>query len=330
MMREELGRFPLLGILEPGTVTRRELILPGPALVRDRWPIIAIAGAEPGPAVFVNAGIHGAEYPAIEAVIQLSRLLDPAHVRGVIVLMPVVNLPAFWQRTMFVCPVDGLNPNRAFPGDPNGSYTQQLVHALFHNFIRRADVAIDLHGGDLVEALEPFAICRSGDRPVDQRAQELASVFGLPHLVTISGSVQAGTGTMSFLAAAEYGVPAFIAEAGGVGQLQPEAVALLRDGVLRVLAHLGMLAEPAPTTPAQPARYRAFEWLYGEHAGLFYAAVQPGESVRAGQCVGHIGSLFGEVLEEIKSPVDGRVLFVTTSPAMPAHGLLMGIAVPED
>lgn len=323
-----LSRFPLLGPLEPGTVWRGEVTLPGPALAGERWPVMAIAGAEPGPVLCVNAGLHGGEYPAIEAVIQLGRLIDPIRLRGVVVLLPVVNLPGFWHRAMFVCPVDGLNPNRVFPGDPTGSYTQQLVHAFFHQFMIRADVAIDLHGGDIVEELAPFAICRRGTSATDRTAQELAAVFGVPTLVMVDGSVQPGQGTMSFLAAAERGVPAFIAEAGGVGQLQPEAVALLRDGVLRVLGHLGMFEAGVGRGPA-PERCAAFQWLYSERAGMFYREVRAGEEVRAGQRVGRIGSFYGETSEEVLSPVAGRVLFVTTSPAVQARGLLMGIGVPE-
>ncbi len=322
-----LSRFRLLGRLVPGTVWRGEIALPGPALSGERWPVIAIAGAEPGPVLFVNAGIHGGEYPAIEAVIQLGRLIDPARLRGTVVLMPVVNLPAFWQRTMFVCPVDGLNPNRMFPGNPAGSYTEQLVHALFHEFIMLADVAIDLHGGDIVEELSPFVICRRGTSDPDQRAQELGAVFGLPTLVTIDAPVQPGRGTMSFLAAVERGVPAFIAEAGGLGQLQHDAVTLLRSGVMRVMAHLGMLDAQVPSCPP-PERCTAFVWLYSEKAGMFYREVRAGDWVSPGQRVGYLGSFFGEIEEEITSPVAGRVLFVTTSPAVQVRGLLMGIGVP--
>ena len=53
--------------------------------------------------------------------------------------MPVVNLPAFRKRSMFVSPIDDVNPNRVFPGDPAGSYSEQLVYALMNEFIAHAD-----------------------------------------------------------------------------------------------------------------------------------------------------------------------------------------------
>src|SRR2546430_10968966 len=158
-----MNRIPILGKLTPGKTQRHLIKLPGAALAKDEpRPVISITGAKPGPVLFVNAGVHGGEYPAIEAVIRLSRTLDPQTITGTVILMPVLNLPAFKNRTMFVCPVDNVNPNRVFPGDPKGSYSEQMTHALINEFVVHADAYVDLHGGDITEALVPFAICRGG------------------------------------------------------------------------------------------------------------------------------------------------------------------------
>ncbi len=323
-----MASFPILGTLTPGTTERHMVALPGAALADDRWPVTTITGARPGPTLFINAGVHGGEYPAVETAIRLSRDVNAADLAGALVIMPVLNLPAFRQRSMFVCPVDNLNPNRVFPGDPNGTYSEQLTHALLNEFIVHADAYIDLHGGDIVEALVPFSICRRSPEAVDARALELARVFGLPYLLAVDRSVQPGRGTLSYVAAAERGVPGFIAEAGGVGQLQPEAVDLLTNGVYRVLAHLGMLEKRAPDAPP-PTLLTRFDWLYCQNAGMFYPSVAVGDDVRAGQQIGTIGSLFGETLETLTAPVDGRVLFLTINPSVQANGLLMGIGVAE-
>lgn len=318
--------FPILGPLAAGTTQRHMVTLPGEALRDEPRPVTTVTGARPGPTVFINAGVHGGEYPAVETVIRLGAHLNAAEIAGAVVLMPVLNLPAFWKRSMFVCPVDNVNPNRVFPGDPRGSYSEQMDHALVNEFIVHADAYIDLHGGDIPEALVPFSICRGGSEPVDARAKELASVFGLPYLLTVNRPIQRAKGSSSFVAAAERGVPGFIAEAGGVGQLQRDAVDLLMNGVHRVLAHLGM-NEKRVTDAPPPTVLTSFEWLYSEHAGMFYPSVAVNDEVREGQEIGTVGSLFGETLETIVSPVTGRVLFLTINPAVLANGLLMGIGV---
>lgn len=322
-------RFPILGDLQSGTTQRHEVRLPGEALENDRWPVISVSGTTPGPVLFVSAGVHGGEYPGIETAVRLGNALDPKALRGTVVIMPVVNLPAFWNRTPFVCPIDGLNPNRMFPGEPGGTYTEQLVHAVTEAFIVHSDLYIDLHGGDMVEALVPFSICRKSPDAASMKARELAEVFGLPYLLVIDKPVQPSKGSMSFVTAAERGVPGIIAEAGGVGLLEEEPVRLLTDGIYRVLNHEGMLAsEVAPA--GDVTVLTSFEWLYSAQPGFFHSSVGVDDAVVEGQQVGTVNSLFGDTLETIISPVDGRVLFLTTSPAVGTSGLLMGIGIRED
>ena len=242
--------IPILGELKTGTTQRHLIKLPGAALADDEpRPVISVAGAKSGPMLFVNAGVHGGEYPAVEAVIRLGKSLDPKKISGTVILMPVLNLPAFRTRTPFVCPIDNVNPNRVFPGHPHGSYSEQMTHALINEFVVHADAYIDLHGGDIPEALVPFVICRSQDgladskaRDVAARSKEIAMAFGLPYVLAVSKPIQPSKGSSSYAAAAEKGVPSILAEAGGVGQMQEDAVELLVKGVVNVMRQLGMLA----------------------------------------------------------------------------------------
>src|SRR5881392_1135420 len=244
--------IPILGELTPGTTQRHLIKLPGAALANDEpRPVISVVGAKPGPVLFVNARVHGGEYPAVEAVIRLGKMLDPKKISGTVILMPVLNLPAFRARIPFVCPIDNVNPNRVFPGDPSGSYSEQMTHALINEFVVHADAYADLHGGDIPEALVPFVICRSEAgladskaRGVAARSKEMALAFGLPYVLTVSKPVQPAKGLSSYAAAADKGIPAILAEAGGVGQMQDEAVEFLVNGVVNVMQHLGMLAGP--------------------------------------------------------------------------------------
>jgi len=134
-----------------------------------------------GPRLTVVAGVHGTEYTGMAALMRLIGQLDPARLSGTLTVVPVLNQLAFWSRTPFVVPADGQNLNRAFPGDPAGSYTDVLAHELFEAFIRPSDVLLDLHAGDLPEALEPF--CLYEESPVEARARELALVYGTGHVV---------------------------------------------------------------------------------------------------------------------------------------------------
>ncbi|MFL6595712.1 MAG: succinylglutamate desuccinylase/aspartoacylase family protein [Chthoniobacterales bacterium] len=318
--------LPILGKVSVGKTERHLVTLPGSLLNDEPRPVITVTGAKQGPTLFINAGVHGGEYPAIEAVIRLGKTLDPAAMAGTVILLPVLNLPAFRTRTPFVCPVDNVNPNRVFPGDPNGSYSEQMTHALVNEFVAHADAWLDLHGGDIPEALVPFSICRGGNDEVDLRSRELALAFGLPYVLAVNKPVQPAKGSSSYVAGVERGVPSVLAEAGGVGQLQDDAVQTLVDGVHRVMAHLHMTNQFL--SPArEPTVLTSFDWLYAGHAGMFYSRIAAGDLVEKGQEVGTIGDFFGEQLETVVAPATGRVLFLTINPSVQEKGILMGIGV---
>ena len=75
------------------------------------------------PAGYIVAGVHGCEYSGIAAVGWFMRSLDTASLSGSVVAVPIVSPAMFAGRAAFVSPADGKNPNRCFPGDPNGTYS---------------------------------------------------------------------------------------------------------------------------------------------------------------------------------------------------------------
>lgn len=112
-------------------------------------PYFDIRGEQDGPRLTVLAGVHGAEYASIAAAREFVSSLDVSQVSGQIVVVPVVNVPAFWARSAFVVPADGKNLNRSFPGDPAGSYSEVLAHTVFEQLVLGSDYLVDLHAGDL-------------------------------------------------------------------------------------------------------------------------------------------------------------------------------------
>ena len=70
---------------------------------------------------------------------------------------------------------------------------------------------------------------------------------------------------------------------------------------------------------------QTFAWLRCAQAGWWDAAVSSGDEVSEGRLVGRVRDLWGDVLEELYAPCDGVVLFITTSPAVAADGLLLGL-----
>jgi predicted deacylase len=296
-----------------------------PEILSDlELPCFVARGTTDGPRLTLLAGVHGCEYSSIAAVVRFMGALDTAALRGTVTAVPVVNTTSFRARSPFVVPQDGKNLNRCFPGSYEGTFSDALARAVFDELIVPSDVLLDLHGGDMVEALEPFALYDAS--PVEERARDLAVSFGLPYVVRSAPTDAPISGTTSSAAAAA-GVPAVIAEAGGRGLLEESAVRLHLDGLANALRHLEMLpGEPVP--PQGNMRHvNRFLWLRARAEGWWDAAVRAGDEVPAASGVGVVRDLYGDILEEIVAPETGIVLFLTTSPAVGADGLLLGLGV---
>lgn len=282
-------------------------------------PLWLIHGSEPGPTLVVTGGVHGAEYASVAAALELGRTLEPASLRGRVIVVPVVNMPGFAARSIYVCPLDGKNPNRVFPGDANGTGSEQLADWVFRNIIAQANYYVDMHGGDMIEELVPFTIfSRTGHAAVDAASLELAEVFGIPLIVASSS-----TGS-TISAASAAGIPAILTESGAQGIWTDEQVADHTRGLDRLLRHLGMIDGAAPE-PVATTLFENFQWLRSEHEGFWYPQVSAGALVTAGQQLGTIRDHEGNVLQTAISPVAGPVLFIVSSLAIHANDPLFAI-----
>jgi hypothetical protein len=284
-----------------------------------RLPMWLVNGRADGPTLVVTAGVHAAEYASIAAALDLGRTVDATRLRGRAIIVPVMNVAAFGVRAIYVCPLDGKNLNRVFPGDAAGTASEQIAAWVFEHVIRQGDYYVDLHGGDLNEALVPFTIFfRSGQAKVDQASLEMAEAFGIRYLVSSE------TKGAAFSAAAGAGIPSILAEAGGQGIWTPDDVWAHTSGLDRLMRHLGLLAGEEPT-PVTHVILERFLWLRSDHDGFWYPGVQVGESVRQGQTIGAVKDHEGRVLQSAVSPADGRVLFLVTSLAINAADPLLAV-----
>lgn len=102
--------------------------------------VVRITGQEPGPTVYIAAGIHGDERAAWFAGLMLQKItiragtlyvLSPANAKGAKVVSRMVGEE---------------DPNRCFPGQEDGTEAQRLCYAIFHDIEEKApEQLLDLH-----------------------------------------------------------------------------------------------------------------------------------------------------------------------------------------
>jgi predicted deacylase len=235
-----------------------------------------------GPRILLMAGNHGDEYEGQVALGKLIRSLEPAEVKGRIVILPSANFLAA-MAGMRTSPLDDGNLNRSFPGDPYGGPTAQIADYIESVLLPQCDFVFDFHSGGSSLTYVPSALMR---RPQTQEALaqgiEMLRIFGAPFGCLVDGGW--GDHTLT-AAAARAGVRHMGTELAGGGQVTPAALHILETGLRRVLNLIGAL-DGAPPPPAAKTRIMQVRgpdyYVYAPDPGLFEPLVELGAKVVAG------------------------------------------------
>lgn len=289
-------------------------------------PVIIVNGAAVGPCLWIQACVHGNEYGGTRILLDAAARLSPRDLRGSAVFVPALNVTAFQagtRRSPWEYYGTG-DLNRAFPGSPDGTYTEQLAHRI-HDLVKgTATHLLDFHTGAHPETR--WALYPDGLGAATEVSREMARAFGFRDIVAWRAS---------FLQQALYavlaadGVPGVVVEAGGAGTaFTAEVVRGGVNGIFNVLKSLRML----PGAPAPGPEYREmrrFVWLRGRTGGVFTPRVAPGQRVSEGQTIASVTSIVGEPVEDITTPVNGIILTIGYSTLMPVGSTVAEIGVDE-
>jgi predicted deacylase len=245
-------------------------------------PIVRIRNGE-GPSVLMQAGNHGDEWEGQIGLGNLIRSLQPEHIRGRLVILPSANFPAAMEGRR-TSPIDEGNLNRSFPGDPDGTITQQIAYWIEHALLPGFDYAFDFHSGGSSLTYIPSALAaRHPDAARMEKVVGLLKAFGAP-MSYIAAAPQGGGRTFTS-ATFRQGVIGMGTELGGGGLVTPHSLKVAEDGMRRVLAHVGLLqGEVPPPTPTRLTEIGGDDYyVYASEGGLFEPLAELGEEVKAGQ-----------------------------------------------
>jgi predicted deacylase len=307
------------------TKTTRFLTAPSAEGPDISIPVATIEGRADGPTMLVVAGVHGSEYTGLEAVRRLHRSVDAELLCGRLITVPCFGLPAFYGFTTHVSPIDGRNPGREFPGDPDGTHTQRAAHLLWTNLVEPSDAVVDVHGGDLEEELTEYVqVNLTGGDDLDARALAFARSFGFDLIVTSPVPANPPQQGGLFGMAAASGKVGVLTEAGSLGILDLDLAGWYHDRLVDGLRGFGML----PGTPpgVEQTRLYRFGGVYAPVEGCWYPSVLKGDRVERGQQVGEMRDVFGEHVCDVHVDEDAVVLGVMTIPARPEGSMLLGYA----
>ncbi|MEQ4723532.1 succinylglutamate desuccinylase/aspartoacylase family protein [Nonomuraea sp. B19D2] len=290
-------------------------------------PLILVHGSRPGPTVVITGGVHGGEFAGIAATAQLAARLQPDDVLGRIAICPVANPPAVFGGRLNVSPLDGVNINRVFPGDPAGGPTERMAAWLFEHLIPGADAYADLHSGGIDQTLLDFVGYRlTGDETLDTKNRAMAHAVGYGYVV-FGRSAEGGN---SHAAANRLGIPAVLIETGQRGDRDPATVRTLLDALHRLLNHLGALDGPVPPPVATPREWVWTGEVVSPAAGLWYPDAVTGDEVTEGQTIGRIVDPVDGAEHKVTAPATGKIIYGMNGLTVRPGTELAAIATPHD
>ncbi len=286
---------------------------------RTTLPMAVLNGVEDGPRAFVTAAVHGDELNGIATCRQLLDALDPSQLAGVVVIVPIVNVPGVQIGSRYL--PDRRDLNRSFPGSHTGSMAARIARIVCDEVIDDSDVGIDLHTAANTRTNTPQVRIVEDDAD----AGALAVVFGAPFVLPSrlrEGSLRA--------IAHDRGVPVLTFEGGAPRRFDDDAIDVARRGALQVFAHLGMIDDAPPPASSEPMLLNESRWLRAERGGILELLCSAGELVRAGDPLWSTVSPLGEERASVTADEDAYVVGATTLPLVQPGQAILHVALPGD
>jgi len=283
-------------------------------------PVAAFANGD-GPTVLAMAGNHGDEYPGQVAILRLCRELALDQIRGRLILIPCLTVPASKANTR-LSPLDGKNFNRVFPGKADGTVSEMLAHYLTTVLFPLADVVIDIHTGGRSMDFAPCATMHLVPDLTQRRKMIEATEAWNSDLAFMYADV-AGTGLLP-VEAERQGKTVVTTEMGGGEVVTASVHQLTQSGLRNVLVHVGLLKGEKKPRP-KPVRWvQALDredYRFAPESGIYENLVDVGVDVATGQAVGLIHFLERPEREAIAIVANSAgVLIGTRGPSLVAQG----------
>jgi len=313
------GKPVTIGDTEIPPGARKTLPLPVAMLYTRtpvEMPVNVINGRDDGPRLFVSAAVHGDELNGIEIIRRLRKAPALKRLRGVLLMVPVVNSFGVLQHSRYL--PDRRDLNRCFPGSETGSLAARLANLFMSEIVRKCTHGIDLHTGAIHRSNLPQIRCNLSDPDTER----LARAFGAPVII----DAQNRDGSLRG-AAAEIGVPTLLYEAGEALRFDEICISGGVRGILNVMRALGMLPpsrSKAATKEAVVAR--SSSWLRSPEGGLFRSHVRLGARIDTGDLMGTVTDPFSDAETELLAHTRGIVIGRSRLPLVNEGDALFHIA----
>jgi predicted deacylase len=287
-------------------------------------PVTIINGDEPGPRVCMTAAVHGDELNGVKVLQEVADRYTPSKVHGTLVLLHVVNVPAYQAQQRYI-PIYDQDLNRSFPGKERSNTAERMAHQVYRRFVSQCDLGLDFHTSTR-NRTTMFHVRADVDDPEVVR---LAEAFGAN--VVLAGEGDAGSLRAT---ASRDGIPTLTIEMGKAHRFQPALIEKALTGVESVLAEYGVYPSGERTEPSWRKVMGPSEekrWLRADTGGLVDMQWGPSPLVQGGETICTITDHFKHEEHVVDAPFTGLIVGVLENPvALPGHPICHLVRISDD
>lgn len=279
-------------------------------------PMIVARGKEDFPILGLTAAVHGNELNGIPVIQRLFNEIDVNEVKGVIVGIPVVNIPSFMRRQRRFN--DGVDLNHIMPGKEDGNVSSVYAYRFFNRAVKHFDYLLDLHTASSGR-INSYYVRADMKHPVVRKLALLQNAQIIVHNPPSDGTLRG--------AADEMDIPAITLEVGNPNTFQKKMIRSGIEGIHNVLSFLEMTTDDIEKPEKETVLCKRSFWIYTDTGGLLTVHVDLMEQVKKGQLLASIRDIFGSLRTEYFAPEDGIVIGKSVSPVNQSGGRILHLGI---
>ena len=279
-------------------------------------PVIVSRGVEDGPILGVTAAVHGNELNGIPVIQRLFNEVDAEELRGTLVGIPVVNIPAFIRKKRRFN--DGVDLNHIMPGKEDGNVSQVYAYRFIDRIVKHFDYLLDLHTAS-TGRINSYYIGADMELPMVRKMALLQNADIIVHNPPSDGTLRGAADDMN--------IPAITLEVGNPSTFQKRLIRSGVEGVHNVLCHLNMVDDEIVEAERDTVICSSSKWIYTDRGGLLTVNAELRQMVKKGEKIADLRNVFGTKIKEYHAPEDGIVIGKSVSPVNQTGGRILHLGI---
>ena len=282
-------------------------------------PIIVARGVKDGKILGLTAAVHGNELNGIPVIQRIFKEINVQELKGSIVGVPVINVPALVRKKRRF--IDGTDLNHIMPGKPDGTVSEVYAWRIVNLIVKKFDLLIDLHTAS-TGRVNSYYIRADMD---DETVRKMALLQNAQIIVHNPPSDRTLRGT-----ADEMGIPAITLEVGNPSTFQKGLIRDSLTGIHNLLGHFGMIDCEVEEIDEGTILCKNSYWIYTDRGGIMTIHPQVTNLVKKGEVIATMRNIFGDVVKEYHAREDGVVIGKSVSPVNQTGGRILHLGILKD